>query len=59
MNPTFDVFELLPDKRLIWVERFQGEEDAKRYAEKFRPSSETKYVIYSVKERKIVQQVAF
>jgi hypothetical protein len=59
MNPTFDVFELRSDKRLVWVERFQGMEEAKQYAEKVRPASETKYVIYSVKERRIVQQLAF
>ena len=55
MNPIFDVFELQPDKRLIWIERFQGMEEARRYAEKFDAASETKYVIYSVMERKILE----
>jgi hypothetical protein len=55
MNPLFDVFELQPDKRLIWVERFERMDEAKRYAEKLHAASETRYVIYSVRERKILQ----
>ena len=55
MNPLFDVFELQPDKRLIWVKRFERMDEAKRYAEKLHAASETRYVIYSVRERKILQ----
>ena len=58
MNPIFDVFELQPDKRLIWVERFQGMDEAKRYAEKLYAVSETRYVIYSVMERRILQNLS-
>ena len=57
MNPIFDVFELQPDKRLIWIERFQGMEEARRYAERLHAASETRYVIYSVMERKILQNL--
>jgi hypothetical protein len=58
MNPLFDVFELQPDKRLIWVERFERMDEAKRYAEKLHAASETRYVIYSVRERKILQNLS-
>ena len=58
MNPIFDVFELQPDKRLIWMERFQAIDEAKEYAEKLRAASETRYVIYSVMERRILQNLS-
>ena len=57
MDPIFDVFELQPDKRMIWVERFRGVDEAKRYAEKLHATSEAKYVIYSVMERRILQNL--
>ena len=58
MNPIFDVFELQPDKRLIWLERFQAIDEAKEYAEKLHAASETRYVIYSVMERKLLQNLS-
>ena len=58
MDPIFDVFELQPDKRLVWKERFRGMDEAKKYGEKLRAASEAKYLIYSVMERKILQDLA-
>jgi hypothetical protein len=58
LDPIFDVFELQPDKRLVWRERFNGMDEAKKYGDKLRAASETKYVIYSVMERKILQDLA-
>lgn len=58
MNPIFDVFELQPDKRLIWVERFQAIDEAKEYAEKLHASCEARYLIYSVMERRILQNLS-
>ena len=58
MEPIFDVFELQPDKRLVWKERFKGMDEAKKYGETLHAASEAKYVIYSVMERKILQDLA-
>jgi hypothetical protein len=57
MDQIFDVFQLQSDNRMIWVERFTGVDEAKRYAEKLHATSEAKYVIYSVMERRILRNL--
>jgi hypothetical protein len=57
MDQIFDVFQLQSDNRMIWVERFTGVDEAKRYAEELHATSEAKYVIYSVMERRILRNL--
>ena len=55
METAYDIYMRLDDKRLVWVDRVKGQEEAHRRAALLASTTSAEYLIYDFRRRFILE----
>jgi hypothetical protein len=55
MNTKYDIYKSLPEDRLLWVNRVQGLEEARKLVAALQTASMESYLVYDFRQRSIVE----